>query len=83
MSHKTVHIRTILNRANKYLSLSGYDSSFRRGVIAILEEALHEADVYSGYGYIKSDGTGEMTTYVHGETDETRRHYYTHKNLQR
>ena len=48
----------------------------------MLEKILHDADVYAGFGYIRANGSGEMTTYVEGETDDTRRHYYTHRSLQ-
>ena len=55
-SRKTVEIKAIREYANKLLASTYkvHDEGFRLGIMAMIEEALHEAKAYKGFAYIPS-----------------------------
>lgn len=84
-ARKTVEIQKLLNFANGYLSAKGGTPEARRGVIAMIENALFFADRYRGFRYLseedlyEGDKPGIRWTDDPAEyridTDETRRFY--------
>lgn len=67
---KTVSVEAILAKANRALATEHELNTpdFRRGVIAVLETVLQDANRYRGFRYPGG--------WVEGVTDETRRAYY-------
>lgn len=54
---KTVEVRYLLERGNYFLANSEPEAKDeRKGVISMLELALHKADAYKGFGYLASAG---------------------------
>lgn len=88
---KTIDVDFVLQRANAYLRLTPDENTeSRKAIASLLESVLMEANVYQGFGYIKStfDENGiyqsnEPTRYERGVTDETRVQYYRHRKLGR
>lgn len=82
---KTIKIADLIARVNMRNRLSTCAPAVRTGWILLLEEVLHEANVYSGYSYLTAENvpagqlpgvTGEPGTFTF--PDESRRHYHTH-----
>lgn len=76
MPRKTVDVVDILCRVNNLLTNHKGDPAFRLGAASVLENILHEAGVYAGYGYPGSAGKFGEPGF-----DESRRYYYVHKAL--
>lgn len=91
-ARKTVELEALRKYANKLLSSTYkvHDEAFRLGVMAMIEEALHEAKAYKGFAYIASyelpDDVkpgiryGENYQFLEyparfEDTDDTRRYY--------
>lgn len=53
MTRKTIHVDALVNRANALLRNSTADKGIRMGVIALLENVLHETGSYRGFGYLR------------------------------
>ena len=72
---KTIPLVKLLEKANEYLAYKGPgpNDDMRRGAAALIETALHESGAYAGFAYI--DPYGEPGS------NETRRHYLTHRSL--
>lgn len=75
---KTVEVAKVLSMANAFMANSGdHEDVERRGVASLLESVLHETGNYHGFCYVKKGG--RVTAFVVGETDESRRCYYSTK----
>lgn len=87
---KTISVADVVKQANRLLAAteegewaSAYMTpEFRRGVIAMVEHALHSTETYNGFSYLPSELTTEdqphveRTTYLRIGYDETRRRYH-------
>jgi hypothetical protein len=91
-SRKTTDIQPMREYANKLLASTYkvHDAQFRQGIIAMIEQLLHEAKAYRGFSYIASyelpDDVLPGVRYAEGyqllpyperfdNTDDTRRYY--------
>lgn len=91
MARKTADVRPLLDYANDRLTQSFPEDwteeekkGFLRGVIVMIEEALHETGNYSGFHFADEDGNmldiGEEAPEV-GELAYYRRQYYIPRKL--
>jgi hypothetical protein len=87
---KTIKITELLALVNERNQLSTCQPDIRKGWNALLEEVLHAADVYHGYGYLTASEvpTGKEPGIRDGKRqgefvfpDESRRRYATHPTL--
>lgn len=78
MATKTMHIDTVIDKANAALANWPIGKTpeeiernrhYRFGLASLLESILHDTGNYKGFGYLD-------TPYREGITDESRRHYY-------
>jgi hypothetical protein len=83
VSRKTIKIAALVTLVNERNRVSTCQPDIRHGWNAILEEVLHKADAYAGYGYLtasevpagqKAGVTGEVGRFTF--PDESRRRYY-------
>ena len=72
---KTIQLVKLLEKANEYLAYKGPgpNDDMRRGAASLIETALHEANAHAGFMYLENQGEPG--------SNETRRHYLTHRSL--
>lgn len=78
---KTIEVEKLKANVNRALAtqIVGNTPDYRRGLAAVLEDALLTSGNYNGYGYIEptADKPGwRFCGWVPERTDETRRRYY-------
>jgi hypothetical protein len=73
-SRKTVPIDTLKQNVNRALTarIVGNTPDYRRGLAAVLEDALMQTGQYRGFNYL----TDDEYKLEDGSQDETRRFYY-------
>ena len=70
---KTTNVADLVRRANGYLALPNQSHDFRKGVIAMLEPVLHDADVYCGFRWLDDVDAVNVNP---DDPDHSRRAYY-------
>ena len=72
MKRKTIRVEDLIDNVNCLLDLSTCSPDVRFGMIAILEQVLHDTGNYKGFNNIKD---GVVCT-RHEQPDDSRRYYY-------
>jgi hypothetical protein len=72
MKMKTVRVVDVVDTVNHFLDISTCSSDTRWGMIAVLEQILHDSGNYKGYNNVKD---GKICGYKE-QPDDTRRYYY-------
>jgi hypothetical protein len=72
MKRKTVRVTDVVDTVNRILDVSTCSVDTRWGMIAILEQILHDSGNYKGYNNVKD---GKICGYKE-QPDDTRRYYY-------
>jgi len=87
--HKTIKIAALVAKVNDLNQHSICPPEVRRGWNSLLEDVLHGADAYVGFGYLSvTEVPRYQTPGITGEApnfqfpDETRRRYIVHSRLQ-
>ena len=92
MARKTVKIKLLIDKVNDLNRTSLVSPEIRIGWNSLLEDILHEADVYHGFAYLNQDEVpkGQLPGVVYGDKpennefpDDSRRYFFCHGKLYR
>ena len=76
-ARKTVSVEFVKERANAFLANSEDGmAEMRKGIAALLESVLFEANAYKGFGYLPSELSDEFPNPLKEGYDDTRRRYF-------